>query len=249
MRKKLKNLIFFLFIFIILDIFLIFYILQNNNFEKNNTQIATPFDLSAIAEQCSKSVVLINTDKMASSDNWKSNRFVQPNNGHFGSGVIVSSDGLILTNLHVIKDSKLIKIRLKNDNHTYTGTIIGLDENLDIAILKIDAKRKLPKIKLASSSTLKMGDGVFLIGNPFGFEQTIATGIVSTNERYLPHGKGVRFIQSNTILNLGDSGSPLFNLKGEVVGINSQIFTTTGNFMGFSFAIPIELILDLSKNK
>lgn len=156
-----------------------------------------------------------------------------------GSGVIVSADGYILTNAHVVKDATEITVRLHNRNE-FTATLVGSDDHSDIAVLKID-QHNLPFAKFGNSDNVKVGQWVLAIGAPFGLEQTATQGIVSAVSRSLPNDTYVPFIQTDVALNPGNSGGPLFNLAGEVVGINSQIFSRTGGYMGLSFAIPINL--------
>lgn len=156
-----------------------------------------------------------------------------------GSGVIVSQDGFIITNAHVVRNAKEIKVRL-HDRKEYTATLIGSDHHSDIAVLKISAN-DLSFAKLGDSDDVRVGQWVLAIGAPFGLEQTATQGIVSAVSRSLPNDTYVPFIQTDVALNPGNSGGPLFNLAGEVVGINSQIFSRTGGYMGLSFAIPINL--------
>ncbi len=156
-----------------------------------------------------------------------------------GSGVITSPDGYILTNAHVVKDATEITVRLQ-DRRELTATLIGADPHTDIALLKIDAT-DLPAAKFGDSDSLRVGQWVLAIGAPFGLEQTATRGIVSAVSRSLPHDSYVPFIQTDAALNPGNSGGPLFNLDGEVIGINSQIFSRTGGYMGLSFAVPINL--------
>lgn len=162
-----------------------------------------------------------------------------------GSGVIVSNDGFVLTNNHVIEDAKSIIVRLHDRRELY-AKVIGVDERSDIALLKIQG-RNLPSAKLGSSRNLKVGAWVLAIGSPFGFEHSVTAGIVSAKGRALPNDNYVPFIQSDVAINPGNSGGPLFNLRGEVIGINAQIYSRTGGFMGLSFAIPIELAMDVAQ--
>ncbi len=162
-----------------------------------------------------------------------------------GSGFIISSDGYLLTNYHVVKDADEVLVRL-SDRRELTAQIVGSDPRSDIALLKIDAK-DLPVVKTGSSSKLKVGEWVLAIGSPFGFEHSATAGIVSAKGRSLPRENYVPFIQTDVAINPGNSGGPLFNLDGEVVGINSQIYSRTGGFMGLSFAIPIEVAMDVAE--
>ncbi|HIU85000.1 MAG TPA: DegQ family serine endoprotease [Candidatus Aphodousia gallistercoris] len=160
-----------------------------------------------------------------------------------GSGFIISSDGLILTNAHVVEGADELRIRL-TDNREFSGKVLGLDKKTDIAVVKIEAKN-LPVLKIGSSENLKVGEWVAAIGSPFGLANTVTAGIVSAKSRALPSEEYVPFIQTDVAVNPGNSGGPLFNMKGEVVGINSQIFSTSGGFMGLSFSIPIDLAIQI----
>ena len=161
-----------------------------------------------------------------------------------GSGFIISSDGYILTNNHVIADADEILVRLA-DRSELKAKLIGTDPRSDVALLKIEGK-DLPVLKLGKSQDLKAGQWVVAIGSPFGFDHTVTQGIVSAVGRSLPNENYVPFIQTDVPINPGNSGGPLFNLAGEVVGINSQIYTRSGGFMGVSFAIPIDVAMDVS---
>jgi len=160
-----------------------------------------------------------------------------------GSGFIISSDGYVLTNYHVVKNADEIVVRL-SDRREFIATPVGHDESSDLALLKIKAN-DLPVVRMGRSSTLEVGEWVLAIGSPFGFEHSATAGIVSAKGRSLPRESYVPFIQTDVAINPGNSGGPLFNLAGEVVGINSQIYSRTGGFMGVSFAIPIELAMDV----
>ncbi len=170
-------------------------------------------------------------------------RFKDKKAASLGSGFIISEDGYILTNHHVIAGADEVKVRLSS-REEYYAKIIGSDKSSDVALLKIDAKN-LPTLKLGDSNKLKVGEWVLAIGSPFGFDQTVTAGIVSAKGRSLPNENYVPFIQTDVAINPGNSGGPLFNLKGEVIGINSQIYSRTGGFMGLSFAIPIEMAIDV----
>jgi len=161
-----------------------------------------------------------------------------------GSGFIVSKDGYVITNNHVIKDADEVLVRL-NDRREYSAKVIGTDERTDVAVLKIEADN-LPVLKIGSSTKLKVGEWVLAIGSPFGFDYSVTAGIVSAKGRSLPRENYVPFIQTDVAINPGNSGGPLFNLKGEVVGVNSQIYSRTGGFMGLSFAIPIEVAMNVA---
>ena len=163
-----------------------------------------------------------------------------------GSGFIISEDGYILTNNHVVENASEILVAL-SDRRERMATLVGSDKLSDLALLKIDAQ-DLPMVKLGSSERLEVGEWVVAIGSPFGFEYSVTAGIVSAKGRSLPmeaEGNYVPFIQTDVAINPGNSGGPLFNLKGQVVGINSQIFTRSGGFMGLSFAIPIDVAMEV----
>jgi len=157
-----------------------------------------------------------------------------------GSGFIISSDGYIVTNNHVIEESEEIIVRLIN-RQEYKAELKGADKRSDIALLKVDAT-DLPIVQLGSSNDLKVGEWVLAIGSPFGFEHSVTAGIVSAKGRSLPRENYVPFIQTDVAINPGNSGGPLFNLKGQVIGVNSQIYSRTGGFMGLSFAIPVDVM-------
>ncbi len=156
-----------------------------------------------------------------------------------GSGFIVSSDGIILTNAHVVRDAKEVTVKL-TDRREYRAKVLGADPKTDIAVLRIDAKN-LPVVTLGKTSDLKVGEWVLAIGSPFGFENTVTAGVVSAKGRSLPDDSAVPFIQTDVAVNPGNSGGPLFNTRGEVVGINSQIYSRSGGYQGVSFAIPIDV--------
>lgn len=158
-----------------------------------------------------------------------------------GSGFIISSDGYVITNHHVIKDADEVVVRLQ-DRRELTAKIIGSDKRSDIALIKLEATN-LPVVRLGSSESLKVGEWVLAIGSPFGFDHSATAGIVSAKGRSLPSDNYVPFIQTDVAINPGNSGGPLFNLNGEVVGVNSQIYSRTGGFMGLSFAIPIDVAM------
>ncbi len=162
-----------------------------------------------------------------------------------GSGFIISSDGYVLTNAHVVNDADEITVSL-TDKRKLIAKVIGSDRKTDVALIKIEASGLTP-VKMGDAEKLKVGEWVVAIGSPFGFESTVTKGIVSAKGRSLPQDTLVPFIQTDVPINPGNSGGPLFNMKGEVVGINSQIYSRTGGFMGLSFAIPIDVALDVSK--
>ncbi len=167
----------------------------------------------------------------------------QPMQRGQGSGFIVSPDGIILTNAHVAADAADIVVKL-TDKREFDAKVIGVDRRSDIAVLKIEAKN-LPVVKIGDPAHLKVGEWVAAIGSPFGLENTVTSGIVSAKARVLPDENYVPFIQTDVAVNPGNSGGPLFNMNGEVVGINSQIFSRTGGYMGLSFAIPIDVAMNI----
>lgn len=167
-----------------------------------------------------------------------------PKSQSLGSGFIISQDGYVLTNAHVINQADEILVKL-SDKREFKAKVIGADKRTDVALLKVEASG-LPKVTLGDPESLKVGEWVVAIGSPFGLENTVTAGIVSAKGRALPQENFVPFIQTDVAINPGNSGGPLFNLKGEVVGINSQIYSRSGGYMGLSFAIPINVALDIS---
>ncbi|SUD41027.1 protease Do [Ectopseudomonas mendocina] len=161
-----------------------------------------------------------------------------------GSGFIISPDGYIMTNNHVVADADEIIVRL-SDRSELEAKLIGADPRSDVALLKVEGK-DLPVVRLGKADDLKVGEWVLAIGSPFGFDHSVTAGIVSAKGRNLPSDSYVPFIQTDVAINPGNSGGPLFNLQGEVVGINSQIFTRSGGFMGLSFAIPMEVAMQVA---
>lgn len=181
-------------------------------------------------------------------------RFMPPGKGQkgprefqsrsLGSGFIISADGYILTNAHVVDAADEVTVRL-TDRREFPAKVIGSDRRTDVALIKIDAEN-LPRVTIGKPEQLRVGEWVAAIGSPFGFENSITAGIVSAKGRSLPQENYVPFIQTDVAINPGNSGGPLFNMSGEVVGINSQIFSRTGGYMGLSFAIPIDMAIDIS---
>jgi serine protease Do len=161
-----------------------------------------------------------------------------------GSGFIISSDGYILTNAHVVEDAEDLTVRL-TDKREFPAKVIGADERTDIALIKIDAAN-LPGVKIGNPDALRVGEWVIAIGSPFGFDNSVTAGIVSAKGRSLPQENYVPFIQTDVAVNPGNSGGPLFNMSGEVVGVNSQIISRSGGYMGLSFAIPIDVALEVA---
>ena len=164
-------------------------------------------------------------------------------NRSLGSGFIISADGHILTNAHVVDGADEVLVKL-TDKREFKARVLGTDKRTDVALIKIEASN-LQVVKLGDSVKLKVGEWVVAIGSPFGFENTVTAGIVSAKGRSLAHENFVPFIQTDVAINPGNSGGPLFNMKGEVVGINSQIYSRSGGSIGVSFAIPIDLAMDV----
>lgn len=162
-----------------------------------------------------------------------------------GSGFVISADGFIMTNAHVVQAAEEITVRL-TDKREFKARVIGSDRRTDVALIKIEATG-LPVVKFGDPARLKVGEWVVAIGSPFGFDNTVTAGIVSAKGRSLPQENFVPFIQTDVAVNPGNSGGPLFNMRGEVVGINSQIYSRTGGFMGLSFAIPIDVANDIAQ--
>jgi len=166
----------------------------------------------------------------------------QPSAG-FGSGFIISDDGYIVTNAHVVDNAEEVRIEM-TDRSEYVATVVGSDERSDIAVLKIDA-RDLPTVTVGDSDTVNIGQWVLAIGSPFGFEYTATQGIVSAVSRSLPDENYVPFIQTDAAVNPGNSGGPLFDTEGRVIGVNAQIYSRSGGYMGLSFAIPINVAMSV----
>lgn len=171
-------------------------------------------------------------------------RFTPPRRGQ-GSGFIISDDGYILTNTHVVDDTDEVIVRL-HDRREFRAKVVGTDERTDVALLKIEASG-LPRVTIGDPEKLKVGEWVLAIGAPFGFENSVTAGIVSAKGRSLPQENYVPFIQTDVAVNPGNSGGPLFNMRGEVVGVNSQIISRSGGYMGLSFAIPIDVAMDVAE--
>lgn len=157
-----------------------------------------------------------------------------------GSGFILSSDGYIITNNHVVDGADEVLVRLA-DHREYEAEIVGSDDATDLALLKVEAEH-LPTLNLGDSDALQTGEWVLAIGSPFGLEHTVTAGIVSAKSRTLPNQQYIPFIQSDVAINRGNSGGPLINMQGQVVGVNSQIFSSTGGYMGLSFSIPVKVV-------
>ncbi|WP_245715532.1 Do family serine endopeptidase [Propionivibrio dicarboxylicus] len=162
-----------------------------------------------------------------------------------GSGFIVSPDGTILTNAHVVEDADEVTVKL-TDKREFRAKVLGMDKASDIAVLKIQAEN-LPVVQIGKADQVKVGEWVLAIGSPFGFENSATAGIVSAKSRSLPDGGYVPFIQTDVAVNPGNSGGPLFNTAGEVIGVNSQIYSRSGGYQGLSFAIPIDVAMNVEK--
>jgi serine protease Do len=162
-----------------------------------------------------------------------------------GSGFIIDSDGSILTNNHVVENAQKIVVKLLEDDKEYEAKVIGRDAKTDIAVIKINTKTNLPTASLGDSDRLEVGEWVVAIGNPFGLDSTVTSGIVSAKGRHIGQGPYDNFIQTDASINPGNSGGPLINLRGEVIGINTAIFSRTGGNMGIGFAIPVNLAKEL----
>jgi serine protease Do len=237
-----------------------------------NTQLVSASqlpDFTGIVEQAKDSVVNISTSKTVKSTQLRKHLEIPdfPEGSPFGelfkkffdqdglgipdretsslgSGFIISEDGYILTNHHVVDGADEVIVRL-NNRQEYEATVIGSDKDSDVALIKIEGE-DFPVLEFGDSNDLKVGEWVLAIGSPFGFDHTVTAGIVSAKSRSLPSDNYVPFIQTDVAINPGNSGGPLFNMDGEVVGINSQIYSRSGGFMGLSFAIPIEMAVDVA---
>ncbi|MGQ0658219.1 MAG: DegQ family serine endoprotease [Chromatiales bacterium] len=169
----------------------------------------------------------------------------EPMRQGIGSGFIISPDGYILTNAHVVADAGDVQVKL-TDEREFKARVIGADRKSDVAVIRIDA-RNLPTVRVGSAKTLKVGEWVAAIGSPFGLDNTVTAGVVSAKSRALAEDSYVPFIQTDVAVNPGNSGGPLLNMKGEVVGINSQIYSRSGGYMGLSFAIPIDVAMKIGE--
>ncbi len=167
----------------------------------------------------------------------------QAPSGGIGSGFIVGSNGIILTNAHVVANADEVTVKL-TDRREFKAKVLGVDTQTDVAVLKIEATG-LPAVKIGNPDNVRVGEWAIAIGSPFGFENTVTAGIVSAKARALPDGTFVPFLQTDVAVNPGNSGGPLFNMNGEVIGINSQIYSGTGGYQGLSFAIPIDVAVNV----
>ncbi len=224
--------------------------------------VASPMDFSGIVDQYGPAVVNISVTARAQRTAMQAPpgmdsddplfqffkrfgpQFQGPQSGQqlvkgLGSGFIVSPDGLILTNAHVVDGAQEVTVKL-TDRREFKAKVLGSDPQTDVAVIRIDAK-DLPVVRLGDPSRVKVGEPVLAIGSPYGFENTVTAGIVSAKSRSLPDDTYVPFIQTDVAVNPGNSGGPLFNQRGEVIGINSQIYSQTGGYQGLSFAIPINV--------
>lgn len=161
-----------------------------------------------------------------------------------GSGFIISEDGYVVTNNHVVEGADEVVVKM-SDRREFVAEVVGTDPDTDIALIKIDSEKDLPTVKLGDSQSVSVGEWVLAIGSPFGFDASVTAGIVSAKGRALPNENYVPFLQTDVAINPGNSGGPLFNLDGEVVGVNSQIFSRTGGYMGLAFAIPVDVAMDV----
>jgi serine protease Do len=204
-------------------------------------------DFSALMEQQGPAVVNVITRTAADESPWPFNPGRPPGQTEgMGSGFIITADGYILTNAHVVADAQDVIVRLANAKRELRARVVGTDRRTDVALLKVDTQN-LPTVRLGHSAKVRPGQWVAAIGSPFGFDNTITSGIVSATDRALPGEAFVPFIQTDVPLNPGNSGGPLLTASGEVVGINSMIYSGTGGYMGVSFAIPIELAMDIAR--
>lgn len=228
-----------------------------------STSAAQLPDFANIVQESGPAVVNISirgTRKISNQDNSSDDpndpmapffkRFQPPTEGEAptrgqGSGFIVRGDGIVLTNAHVVDEASEVTVKLA-DKREFTAKVIGVDKPTDTAVLKIEANN-LPTVRIGNPGTTGVGEWVLAIGSPFGFENTVTAGIVSAKSRSLPEEGYVPFIQTDVAVNPGNSGGPLLNAKGEVIGINSQIYSRTGGYQGLSFAIPIDVALNVEK--
>lgn len=211
----------------------------------DNAQSMTLPDFSAIYDKVGKSVVNVSILQNVSQSKYSRYGVVEQKQRGLGSGFIISRDGYILTNAHVIDKADSVTVRL-NDKREFVAKIIGSDAITDVAVLKINANNLTP-VRIGNPDRMKAGNWVAAIGSPFGLENTITHGIVSALSRNLSDENAVPFIQTDVPINPGNSGGPLINLRGEVIGINSQIYSRSGGYMGISFAIPIDYAMRVAE--
>ena len=209
-------------------------------------------DFTVAAEKAVHSVVHVkNVSVITYTDPWSSFFYGRNNTQQYeqvgtGSGVIISEDGYIVTNNHVIKDAKELEVTL-NNNKAYKAKLIGTDSKMDIALLKIDADEKLPFIVFGNSDQIKVGEWVLAVGNPYNLNSTVTAGIVSAKARNLDKASIQSFIQTDAAVNPGNSGGALVNARGELIGINTMISSPTGSYAGYSFAVPSNITKKLLK--
>jgi len=228
-----------------------------------SAQAGMPIDFSDVVTQVAPAVVRVTVSKKLSQEEqmqqqlpemlkkFFGNQIQIPNQPRvpteqksYGSAFFISQDGYLLTNRHVVDDAKKVIITL-NDRRELDADVVGSDERTDVAVLKVKGDH-FPALKTGNSDVLRVGEPVLAIGSPFGFDYSASAGIVSATSRSMTMDSAVPFIQSDVALNPGNSGGPLFNQKGEVIGINSRIFTGTGGYMGLSFSIPIDVAMDVA---
>lgn len=226
-------------------------------------QAAAPIDFSDLVAQVAPAVVRVTVVKKMTKEEqmqqqlpemlkkFFGNQIVIPNppkpqteQKSYGSAFFISQDGYLLTNRHVVDDVKKVTITL-NDRRELDADVVGRDERTDVAVLKVKGSH-YPSLKIGNSDALRVGEPVLAIGSPFGFDYSASAGIVSATSRSMTVDSAVPFIQSDVALNPGNSGGPLFNQRGEVIGINSRIFSGTGGYMGLSFSIPIDVAMDIA---
>ena len=226
------------------------------------TQAAPPVDFSNLVEQVSPAVVSVNVVKKMSQEEllqqqvpeilrrFFGNQVIIPQQQipqektGYGSAFFISKDGYLLTNHHVVEDASKVTIVL-NDRRELDATVVGSDERTDVALLKVQGS-SYPELRTGNVDQLRVGEPVLAIGSPFGFDYSASAGIVSAKMRNMMGETSVPFIQTDVALNPGNSGGPLFNQRGEVVGVNSRIFSGTGGYMGLSFSIPIDVAMDVA---
>ena len=247
--------------------------MKNRNFKKGlyaavftmatvQTQAAPPVDFSNLVEQVSPAVVSVNVVKKMSQEEllqqqvpeilrrFFGNQVIIPQQQipqektGYGSAFFISKDGYLLTNHHVVEDASKVTIVL-NDRRELDATVVGSDERTDVALLKVQGT-SYPELRTGNVDQLRVGEPVLAIGSPFGFDYSASAGIVSAKMRNMMGETSVPFIQTDVALNPGNSGGPLFNQRGEVVGVNSRIFSGTGGYMGLSFSIPIDVAMDVA---
>jgi serine protease Do len=216
---------------------------------ESGARAGTP-DFSDMVATYGSAVVNISAKHVASPADSQDNDGNDQSTGSLGSGFIISQDGYVLTNNHVVEGANVVIVKLK-DKREFPAQVIGTDKQSDVAVLKIDAGN-LPTVKIGDPARSRVGEWVVAIGSPYGFDNTVTSGIISAKSRSMPGESYTSFIQTDVPVNPGNSGGPLFNLKGEVIGINSMIYSRTGGFQGLSFAIPIDEAIkvksDLLKN-